>query len=129
MSSRTRMVAPRNVINTKQLYSFYVLKELSKGHEIFGNKVLEAFRDKFSISALPFPVSSSTIYDTLYDLEQKGYVTSYWIGDDFINKRTKKMYRITDAGVDYYKTHIANYIDALNKNKSVIDILIKMLSN
>jgi len=129
LDRRTRMVAPRNIINAKQLYSFYVLKELSKGHEVFGNKVLEAFRDEFSSAPLPFPVSSSTIYDTLYDLEQKGLVTSYWIGDDFINKRTKKMYRITDEGKEYYKLHVADYVDALRKNKSIIDILIKMLTN
>ncbi|MPQ43906.1 PadR family transcriptional regulator [Clostridium tarantellae] len=128
MTNRTRMVAPRNVINAKQLYTFYILKELSKGQEIFGNKVLETFKNAFSTSALPFPVSSSTIYDTLYDLEQKGYVTSYWVGDEFINKRSKKMYRITDAGKEYHKLHIANYVDALNKNKSVIDMLIKMLT-
>lgn len=124
---RTRLVAPRNTVNTKQLYTFYILKELSKGKEIFGNKVLEEFKNKFSSSPLPFPVSSSTIYDTFYDLEEKGYVKSKWTGDDFINKRTKKMYSITDKGKEYYRLHVANYIDALEKNKAVIDMLIKML--
>lgn len=126
---RTRLVAPRNTVNTKQLYTFYILKELSKGKEIFGNKVLEEFKNKFATSALPFPVSSSTIYDTFYNLEEKGYVKSKWTGDDFINKRTKKMYSITDEGKEYYRLHVANYIDALEKNKSVIDMLIKMLKN
>lgn len=124
---RTRLVAPRNTVNTKQLYTFYILKELSKGKEIFGNRVLEEFKNKFSSSPLPFPVSSSTIYDTFYDLEEKGYVKSKWTGDDFINKRTKKMYSITDEGKEYYRLHVANYIDALEKNKAVIDMLIKML--
>ena len=27
-SNRNRLVAPRNVVNTKMLYSFYILKEL-----------------------------------------------------------------------------------------------------
>ncbi|MGL4989979.1 MAG: PadR family transcriptional regulator [Sarcina sp.] len=129
MDTRTRMVAPRNTINTKQLYTFYVLKELSKGKEIFGNKVLETFKMEFSKAPLPFPVSSSTVYDTLYSLEEKGFVISSWIGDEFINKRSKKIYRITDAGVDYYKNHVADYVDALHKNKATLDILIKMLTN
>ncbi|WP_066873736.1 PadR family transcriptional regulator [Clostridium mediterraneense] len=129
MSSRTRMVAPRNIVNTKQLYSFYILKELSKGQEIFGNKVLETFKLTFANSPLPFPVSSSTIYDTLYSLEENGLVVSNWIGDQFVNKRSKKIYRITDEGIRYYKTHISNYVDALHKNKATLDILIKMLSN
>ncbi|MGL4656108.1 MAG: PadR family transcriptional regulator [Sarcina sp.] len=128
MGSRTRMVAPRNTVNTKQLYTFYILKELSKGEEIFGNKVLEAFKLEFSRSPLPFPVSSSTVYDTLYALEENGFVVSSWIGDQFVNKRSKKVYRITDEGIRYYKTHIADYVDALHKNKATLDILINMLT-
>lgn len=128
MSSRNRMVAPRNIVNTKQLYTFYILKELSKNEEIFGNKVLETFKNTFSNSPLPFPVSSSTIYDTLYSMEENGLVVSRWIGDEFINKRSRKIYKITDEGIRFYKTHVADYIDALHKNKATLDILIKMLS-
>ena len=40
-TTRNRLVAPRNVVNTKMLYSFYILKELSKGEVMFGNKVLD----------------------------------------------------------------------------------------
>ena len=127
MDKRNRLVVPRNVVNTKMLYSFYILKELSKGNTIFGNKVLEEFKAKFSNSSMPFPVSSSTIYETLYDLELKGYVKSSWSGDEFLNKRSKKIYTITDSGVNYYKNHIADYVDNLNKTKSTLDIIINML--
>lgn len=126
-TNRNRLIAPRNVVNTKMLYSFYILKELSKGEVIFGNKVLEAFKDVFQSSNLPFPVSSSTIYETLYDLESKGYVISKWTGDDFLNKRSKKIYSITDEGVYYYKHHIADYIDNLKKTKNTLDLMIEML--
>ena len=126
-TNRNRLIAPRNVVNTKMLYSFYILKELSKGEVIFGNKVLEAFKDVFQNSTLPFPVSSSTIYETLYDLESKGYVISKWTGDDFLNKRSKKIYSITDDGVYYYKHHIADYIDNLKKTKNTLDLMIEML--
>lgn len=127
MDKRNRLVVPRNVVNTKMLYSFYILKELSKGNTIFGNKVLEEFKSKFSNSSMPFPVSSSTIYETLYDLELKGYVKSSWSGDEFLNKRSKKIYNITDSGISYYKNHISDYIDNLNKTKSTLDIIINML--
>ena len=126
-TNRNRLIAPRNVVNTKMLYSFYILKELSKGEVIFGNKVLEAFKDVFQSSNLPFPVSSSTIYETLYDLERKGYVKSKWTGDDFLNKRSKKIYSITDDGVYYYKHHIADYIDNLKRTKNTLDLMIEML--
>ncbi|MDU2289843.1 PadR family transcriptional regulator [Clostridium disporicum] len=126
-TNRNRLIAPRNVVNTKMLYSFYILKELSKGEVIFGNKVLEVFKDVFQSSNLPFPVSSSTIYETLYDLESKGYVISKWTGDDFLNKRSKKIYSITDDGVYYYKHHIADYIDNLKRTKNTLDLMIEML--
>ena len=126
-TNRNRLIAPRNVVNTKMLYSFYILKELSKREVIFGNKVLEAFKNVFQSSNLPFPVSSSTIYETLYDLESKGYVISKWTGDDFLNKRSKKIYSITDDGVYYYKHHIADYIDNLKKTKNTLDLMIEML--
>ena len=126
-TNRNRLVAPRNVVNTKMLYSFYILKELSKGEVMFGNKVLETFRDVFQTSNLPFPVSSSTIYETFYDLEEKGYVISKWTGDEFLNKRSKKIYSITDEGIYYYKHHIADYIHNLERTKSTLDLMINML--
>ena len=126
-TNRNRLIAPRNVVNTKMLYSFYILKELSKGEVMFGNKVLETFRDVFQTSNLPFPVSSSTIYETFYDLEEKGYVISKWTGDEFLNKRSKKIYSITDEGIYYYKHHIADYIHNLERTKSTLDLMINML--
>lgn len=126
-SSRNRLVAPRNVVNTKMQYSFYILKELAEGEVVFGNKILEIFKNKFQASSLPFPVSSSTIYETLYDLEQKGYVISEWVGDEFLNKRSKKIYKITDEGIYFYKHHIADYIDNLNKTKATLDVMINLL--
>ncbi|MBD7916506.1 PadR family transcriptional regulator [Clostridium sp. Sa3CUN1] len=129
MEKRNRLVAPRNVVNSKMLYTFYILKELSKGNTIFGNKVLEEFKKRFSSTSLPFPVSSSTIYETLYDLELKGYVKSSWSGDEFLNKRSKKIYSITDSGIEYYKNHIADYIDNLNKTKATLDLMIEILKN
>ena len=128
MTTRNRLVAPRNVVNSKMLYSFYILKELSEGKVIFGNKVLEVFKETFSQSSMPFPVSSSTIYETLYDLELKGYVKSSWVGDEFLNKRSKKTYSITDDGVYYYNHHISDYIDNLKKTKSTLDLMINMLT-
>ncbi|WP_066893181.1 PadR family transcriptional regulator [Clostridium nigeriense] len=127
MEKRNRLVAPRNVVNTKMLYRFYILKELSKGNTIFGNKVLEEFRNRFSSTSLPFPVSSSTIYETLYDLELNGYVQSTWSGDEYLNKRSKKIYSITDSGINYYKNHIADYISNLNKTKATLDVMIELL--
>ena len=126
-SNRNRLVAPRNVVNTKMLYSFYILKELSQGEVMFGNKVLEKFREVFQSASLPFTVSSSTIYETFYDLESKGYVISKWTGDEFLKQKKKNIYSITDEGIYYYKHHIADYIHNLEKTKNTLDLMINML--
>ena len=124
---RNRLVVPRNVVNVKMLYTLYILKELSKGEVIFGNKILSIFRESFTNSNAPFPISSSTVYETLYSLEENGYVVSKWSGDEFLNKRSKKIYSITDEGLKYYKLNIANYVDGIEKTKSSLDIIIKLL--
>ena len=127
VNTRSRLVAPRNVVNTKMVYSFYILKELSLGKVIFGNKILEKFRETFTSTEMPFPVSSSTIYETLYDLESKGYVISTWSGDAALNKRNKKMYHITDEGIAYYKNYVSDYISSLNKTKATLDLMINLI--
>lgn len=127
MYERSRLIAPRNIVNTRQIYTFYILKELSLGKTVFGNQILEVFKEEFLDSSMPFPVSSSTVYETLYSLEENGYVISKWSGDQFINKRNKKIYSITDEGKRYYLTHIADYVDSLNRTKSTLDKLIKLL--
>ena len=126
-NQRNRLVVPRNIVNTKMLYTFYILKELAKGEVIFGNKILSTFKAAFENCSHPFPVSSSTIYETLYSLEESGYVISTWTGDEVLNKRSKKVYSITDEGLYYYNHHIADYIDNIEKTKSTLDIIIKML--
>ena len=44
-----------------------------------------------------------------------------------MNKRSKKVYAITDEGVEFYKNHIADYVDNLKKTKSTLDLMIEML--
>lgn len=124
---RNRLIAPRNIVNTRQIYTFYILKQLSLGHTVFGNQILEVFKEEFSVTAMPFPVSSSTIYETLYELEANGYVISKWSGDEFLNKRSKKIYHITDEGKKYYLNHIADYVDNMNRTKSTLDKIIKLI--
>ncbi|MDQ0149067.1 PadR family transcriptional regulator [Eubacterium multiforme] len=127
MDKRNRIVAPRNVVNTKMLYMLYILKELSKGEVVFGNKILTDFKDMFDSSTMPFPVSSSTIYESLYELEEREYVISKWSGEDISNKRSKKIYSITDRGIAFLNANLGEYILNLDKTKSTLDKLKKML--
>ncbi|MGL5416979.1 MAG: PadR family transcriptional regulator [Clostridium sp.] len=121
MNERTRAIVPRNVINAKMMYMLYILKELAKGNTVFGNKVLSTFKETFQSSSLPFPVSSSTIYESLYELEKCGYVISKWSGDEASNKRSKKIYTVTDSGINYLNNHLTDYVSNLDKNKATLD--------
>ena len=127
MNKRNRIVAPRNVVNTKMLYRLYILKELAKGEVVFGNKILTDFKDMFDCSTMPFPVSTSTIYESLYELEEREYVISKWSGEDISNKRSKKIYSITDRGLAFLNSNLSEYILNLDKTKSTLDKLKKML--
>lgn len=127
MDNRNRIVAPRNVVNTKMLYMLYILKELSKGEVVFGNKILTDFKEMFECTSLPFPISSSTIYESLYELEEREYVVSKWAGEAFSNKRSKKIYSITDRGLAFLNSNITEYIENLDKTKATLDKLKTML--
>ncbi|WP_321116670.1 PadR family transcriptional regulator [Clostridium sp.] len=127
MDKRNRIIAPRNVVNTKMLYMLYILKELSKGEVVFGNKVLTDFKDMFDSTTIPFPISSSTVYESLYELEEREYVVSKWSGEDLSNKRSKKVYSITDRGISFLNANLADYILNLDKTKSTLDKLKQML--
>lgn len=127
MDKRNRIVAPRNVVNTKMMYMLYILKELSKNNVVFGNKILSDFKESFEMTSLPFPVSSSTVYESLYELEKCGYVISKWSGDEVLNKRSKKIYSITDSGVNYLNNQLSEYIRNLERTKATLDKLKDML--
>lgn len=127
MDKRNRAIVPRNVVNAKMMYMLYILKELSKGNTVFGNKVLSDFKETFETSLLPFPVSSSTVYESLYELEKCGYVVSTWTGDEVSNKRSKKIYHITDSGTLFLKNNISDYVTNLDKTKATLDKIKSLL--
>ena len=53
-SNRNRLVAPRNVVNTKMLYTFYILKELAKGETILDRKSTRLNSSHITISYAVF---------------------------------------------------------------------------
>lgn len=124
-SKRNHLLAPRSVFNTSKVYRLYILKELSKGKTIYGKQIYDTFREHFN--GYPVPVSYSTIYDTLHDMEKNDLVTSRWEPDAPVKNRTKRHYRITDKGLNYYKKVSPDFILTLNKNKTVIDKFIALL--
>lgn len=106
---RNHLLAPRAIFNTTQIYRLYILKELAKGHSLYGKQIYDTFNEHFK--GLPVPVSYSTIYDTLHNLEEQNYVDSKWKTGVPVKNRTKRHYRITDEGLQYYKRMAPIFID------------------
>lgn len=73
---RNHLLAPRAIFNTTQIYRLYILKELAKRKSLYGKQIYDAFKEHFK--GYPVPISYSTIYDTLHDLEEWNYVDSKW---------------------------------------------------
>ena len=126
LDKRNHMLAPRAVFNTTQAYRLYILKELAKGNTLYGKQIYDVFKEHFK--GYPVPISYSTIYDTLHDLEEQNYVDSKWETGTPVKNRTRRHYKITDEGLQYYKRMAPDFIDTLKKNKSVIDKFIEIVS-
>jgi len=123
---RNHMLAPRAIFNTTQIYRLYILKELAKGKSLYGKQIYDTFKEHFE--GYPVPISYSTIYDTLHDLEEWNYVDSKWESSVPVKNRTRRRYRITDEGLQYYRRMAPDFIDTLKKNKSIIDKFIELIS-
>lgn len=123
---RNHLLAPRAIFNTTQIYRLYILKELTKGHSLYGKQIHDTFNEHFK--GLPVPVSYSTIYNTLHDLEEQNYVDSKWETGTLVKNRTKRYYRITDEGLQYYRRMAPIFIDNLKKHKSIVDKFIEIVS-
>lgn len=123
---RNHLAVPRDVFSTTELYRMYVLKELTLGKSIYGKQIYDTVTSHFE--GYPFPVSYSTIYNTLHKLEEEGLIESTWKGGTASKNRSTRHYKITDEGIRYFKLKIADTIDTLKKNKGLIDKFMQLLS-
>ena len=120
---RNHLLAPRSVLNTKRLYTVFILKELSGGKILYGKEIYDHLHEFFKDYHIP--IAYSTIYDTLHDLEKKGYIVSQW---DSVVNRIKRHYRITDEGIRHYNFVSIDTLDSLKRNKNLIRKFIELLS-
>ncbi|GGM39782.1 PadR family transcriptional regulator [Paraliobacillus quinghaiensis] len=72
---------------------FVLLESDSYGYEI-SKKIKELSDEKYTIK-------ETTLYSAFSRLEKKGYIESFYKNETFGKRRT--YYRITQAGVNYYK--------------------------
>ena len=122
---RNQLLSPRSVLNTKRLYTIFMLKELNNGNIFYGKEIYDKLHVYFNEFHLP--ISYSTIYNALHDMEKKGYVTSHWDTHTAKNNRTKRYYKITSDGSKYYNIIASDIMATLKKNKNLTQKFIELL--
>lgn len=121
---RSRLTIPKEIISMKRIYKVYILKLLSESKKVYGLEIRDKIEEHFKDNC--FKSSHTTIYASLHQLEEEGYVTSTWDSETSIMNRGKRLYRITDEGLRYYKIIEKETVEALLKNKNIIEKLIEL---
>jgi len=121
---RNRLTIPKEIISMKRIYKVYILKLLSENKKVYGLEIRDKVEEHFKNSH--FKTSHTTIYESLHQLEEDGYVVSTWDSETSTMNRGKRLYRITDAGLKYFQIVEKETVDALLKNKNIVDKLIEL---
>ncbi len=98
--------------NTETIILAQLIKEDSYGYQI--NKTIQEMTNH------EYELKEATLYSAFRRLEQAGYISSYWGGNEGTGAR-RRYYTVTDTGRDYYKLRTGEW----KKSRDLIDILIQ----
>ncbi|MEG1254444.1 PadR family transcriptional regulator [Clostridium sp.] len=114
--SRKRVATLDNRINTTKLVKLYILHYLIyEKKEEYGLEIVNYINSNFT------KVSNGLVYPLLRDLEENLYLTAKW--EDF-DRKNKRLYKITDEGIDHYNRIKPDYLDAIQYNISIYNSVI-----
>lgn len=113
---RKRIATLDNRINTTKLVKLYVLHYLIyEKKEEYGLEIVKYINENFT------KVSNGLVYPLLRDLEENLYLTAKW--EDF-DRKNKRLYKITDEGIEHYKRIKPDYFEAIEYNISIYNSVI-----
>lgn len=119
--SRKRIATLDNRINTTKLVKLYILHYLIyERKEEYGLEIVNYINSNFT------KVSNGLVYPLLRDLEENLYLTAKW--EDF-DRKNKRLYKITDEGIDHYNRIKPDYLDAIDYNISIYNSIIEKIYN
>lgn len=104
-------------VSTNTFLTIYTLHLLQKGR-LYGKEIINAIEDRFSGQWKP---SHGLVYPILRELEKEGLVTGEWVGDN--NKKTIRIYEITDAGRAAYDREKDQHKDIFSQSYSIMETL------
>lgn len=109
--NRKRIATLDNRINTTKIVKLYILHYLTyEKREAYGLEIVNYINLNFA------KVSNGLIYPLLRDMEENLFLTGKW--EDF-DKKNKRLYKITDEGIEHYKRIKPDYLQAIEYNISV----------
>lgn len=109
--SRKRIATLDNRINTTKLVTLYILNYLIyEKKEEYGLEIVNYINKNFT------KVSNGLVYPLLRDLEENLYLSAKW--EDF-DRKNKRLYKITDQGIEYYNRIKPDYLDSIEYNISI----------
>ena len=108
-------------MSTKSFVRLYTLHLLCNHREMYGKEISGEIESAFGSKWKP---SHGTLYPLLKTLETEGYLIGEWEDED---KKTKKSYRITKQGREYYENELRQnenmFIDSYNMVVKILNEL------
>lgn len=113
---RKRIATLDNRINTTKLVKLYILHYLiHERKEKYGLEIVKYISENFT------KVSNGLVYPLLRDMEENLLLTAKW--EDF-DRKNKRLYKITDEGIEHYNNIKADYLGAIKYNISIYNKII-----
>ncbi|MBE6058718.1 MAG: PadR family transcriptional regulator [Clostridium sulfidigenes] len=117
--TRKRIATLDNRINTTKLVKLYILHYLIyENNEEYGLEIVNYINKNFT------KVSNGLVYPLLRDLEENLYLTAKW--EDF-DRKNKRLYKITDEGIEHYKKIKVDYFHAIEYNISIYNNVLSQI--
>lgn len=117
--TRKRIATLDNRINTTKLVKLYILHYLIyENNEKYGLEIVNYINKNFT------KVSNGLVYPLLRDLEENLYLTAKW--EDF-DRKNKRLYKITDEGIEHYKKIKVDYFHAIEYNISIYNSVLNQI--
>lgn len=117
--NRKRLATLDNRLNTTKVVKLYILHYLIyEKKEEYGLELVNYINENFT------KVSNGLVYPLLRDMEENLYLTAKW--EDF-DRKNKRLYKITDEGIEHYNRIKPDYFEAIKYNISIYNSVINKI--
>lgn len=105
-------------ISTTAFTSIYILHLLKNNDRLYGQKILDMINEQMDARWQP---SRGMVYPLLREMEDQGYVESWWSEPD---KRSIRYYRLTDKGAEHLEKMKIKYKSSFREARKIIETAI-----